>query len=498
MLLTLLGALVLSAPTFDGEDLDAAARQLRAAYPDARARAVRKLAKLQDPKAWELVRRALEDSDPQVADAAQRVMGEVTDARVLAGWLGRGGLRDRDEWVRLRIAEAVGRVALPVEARDLSRALAPREVDLSRALCASLERLALAGNLRGELKRSVDALDGILRRAKDPNLRADALAALVALDPDGARARLDAALVDRESLLQAAALRLLATGDGQASFGPAERHAGHTDPRVRLAAIGAIAGARNRSALELLAERLELEPRLHLRGRLVDALRGLSGMKYRDDPRPWKRWVAGLPADWEPAPKLEKAEDDDGAHTTARLGALPLPSDRICVLVDLSGSLWAERKEGRSRKELLDQELRGLLERLPRDSAFNLVPYATHPKPWRERLVEAHPRQIRTALADFENCSLTGKGNVWDALLFALSDPEVDTVLIVTDGAPTGGHRWDLTLMTELIERERRWSGVAVSSVLVDSPPRLQRRWREIAGRTGGLSIAVEFAGGGD
>ena len=97
------------------------------------------------------------------------------------------------------------------------------------------------------------------------------------------------------------------------------------------------------------------------------------------------------------------------------------------------------------------------------------------------------------ALAEFEGSRLTGKGNVWDALLVVLADPAVDTVLIVTDGAPTGGHRWDLDLMAELIERERRWSGVAISSVLVDSSKQLQKRWATIAERTGGTSIAVAF-----
>ncbi len=122
------------------------------------------------------------------------------------------------------------------------------------------------------------------------------------------------------------------------------------------------------------------------------------------------------------------------------------------------------------------------------------MPYATEFKPWNDGLVPASRKNVGDASRVFEDCRLTGKGNVWDPLLFALADPAVDTVLIVTDGAPTGGRRWDLTLMADLIERERRWSGVAISTVLVDASTKLQRRWSEIAERTGGFSVAVEFA----
>ena len=53
---------------------------------------------------------------------------------------------------------------------------------LSRALCASLEAQARAGRLVGDAARAEDDLARVLQRARDARLRADALAALVALD----------------------------------------------------------------------------------------------------------------------------------------------------------------------------------------------------------------------------------------------------------------------------------------------------------------------------
>lgn len=473
-------------PRDDG--LEVGVRLLRDAYPDARARGVRKLAQVGTPEAWARVRRALEDPEPQVADTAQRAMVGVRDPRVLAGWLGREGLRDRNAWVQLRVAQVAGAVELPVAAPDLTRALDPREVPLSRALCASLEDQARAGRLVGSLEGTRRALVSLRARARDPHLEADALAALVALDPAGVC--LPSLLGGDEPLLRAAALRLAPEAE---AIGLARRYLGDPDPRVRLASLERLLGAVDRATLEVLVGRLEQEPRLRLRQLVLAALRDSTGLRFGPDPRPWRRWLAGLPADWTraAAPRAEATRP----ATAARPGRLPLESDRLCILVDLSGSLWAERQGGRSRKDLLDEALRDLLERLPPGAAFNLVPYASAPDPWRPRLVPATGAHVREALRTFERSRMTGKGNVWDALAVALGDPAVDTVLIISDGAPTGGRRWDLHLMAELIERERRWSGVAVSTVLVDASRRLQLRWEEVARRTGGSSVSVAFEG---
>ena len=474
-----------------GDDLEDALALAKAAYPDARARGIRRLGELGTTAAWTCVRAALEDPEAQVADAAQRAMSQVEDDSVLAGWLGRGGLRDRDPWVRLRVAQVAGEVHLEVEARALIGALSPRGVELSRALCSSLEAQALAGRLVGTGSRTESALEGLLDRGRDPRLRADALAALVALDPGGGHRRLSLALAGGEPLLRAAALRLWR---GPGVIGVAERHMTDADPRVRLAGLDRICEAQCRAMAELLVRCLETEPRLNLRRRAVASLRRASGLQHGEDPRPWRRWVSGLPVDWSPR---DVGWGGQGApvqpHTRAGRVRLPLSSDRLCILVDMSGSLWADRGGGRTRKQLLDGALRDLLERMPRTASFNMIPYATRPAPWRAGLLGATARNVGHALASFERSHLTGKGDLWAALQLGLSDPGVDTVLVITDGAPTGGHRWDLVLLADLIERERRWSGAAVSTVLVDASERLERSWQGIAERTGGESTSIQF-----
>ena len=88
---------------------------------------------------------------------------------------------------------------------------------------------------------------------------------------------------------------------------------------------------------------------------------------------------------------------------------------------------------------------------------------------------------------------MRGSGNVFDAALWALQDPRVDTLLVFTDGAPTGGRHWNLELMVPLLEQAARWRHVAFDAVLVDTPPGLARRWEELSRRTGGLARRVDL-----
>jgi len=473
-------------------DLGELKKALRDPWPDTRRRAVRKLVKVGSEKAWELVLEALEDRDPQVADEAQLALAEIRMPRVMARLLGRQGLRGGKDRVRVRIAEALGRMDVSVDGVDLVRVFDPREVELTRYALWSLERLVGSGHLVGDREALARKVEGLLRPGRDPLLRADALAALEALSAKRAERHLRVGFEDREPEVRTAALVLWCARDAPDGFGIAERLSADPDPRVRRTAIEELARFGNRSALEVLVERLGQEPRRRLVERLVSALQGLSGMRYRADPRPWLDLLRRLPADWRAEPPVPD-ESSAEQRTVSGLAGLPLRSDRLCLLVDFSGSLWAERSEGRSRKQLLDVEIRRLLESLPSDSEFNLMPYASQPEPWSESLVPAKPRAVSAAAAKFESCTLTGRGNFWDAALLAMADPRVDSLVVVTDGAPTGGAHWNLDLMFELLVWESRWRPVAVDAVLVDASPGLRKHWAGLAERTGGTLTSVDF-----
>jgi hypothetical protein len=326
-------------------------------------------------------------------------------------------------------------------------------------------------------------------------VRARVLAALCVLDPGAARAPLEEARRARDPLLRgAAAAHLAVVLEPSAAV---ERLAGlSADPEasVRRVAVEALADLGSREALAPLIERLAAETEERLLLRLVERLQRLSGLKHRRDPRPWRDWLRTLPEGWKGATRAAPSPPEEpGARSAVAFAGLPIVSKRVTILIDLSGSIWNVRPDGKTRKQVIDERLREALEALPEDTRFNLVPYTSEPIPWRPELTLATPARVREAAAWFEARRESGSGNFWDAAMLALADPGVDTLIVLFDGAPTGGSRHRLELIVPLFLERNQARRVTVDLVLVDASRKLQRMWSGLADGTGGRMLAVSL-----
>ena len=477
----------------ESEDLADLKQDLRDRWPDKRQRAVRKLARLGSPRAWGYVIEALRDPDGRVADQAELALAGLDDPKLLKCLLGRDGLASRDDWVRIRVAEAWGRIEASFDGLRLAKALKPKDEESAVMLLWSLERRALAGRLGAEPNRVLRALRPALRRSAPARVRAAALAtatALAAISGESADDVLQQARFDEDAGVRCVALALQIEVGGEGLSAALSAAAGDPALCVRSLALDGLEDRADREALRLLAQRLSVEPRSALRWRSVGCLQRLTGFRHRLDPRPWQRLIDGLPPDWRPEPGKEAAP---AGNRTVAFAGLPLLSDRLVFLVDFSGSLWRELEDGRSRKQVVDAALRQTLEALPEGTRFNVIPYTREPHPWREQLVDATRVNVKRAVRDFVDCRERGTGNFYDAALLALSDPEVDTIVTLTDGVPTGGRRYDLDLMVALLLRENRARQVAFDSILVDAPTGVAQRWETLARESGGRSIRLDL-----
>lgn len=458
--------------------------------PGTRRSAVRRLAELGTEEAWVAVLGALDDPEPEVADEAQVRLAGIASDDVVRRLFGRDGLAARDELVRLRVAEALGRLALPLDGVELARRTRKKPWAVARALAWSVERLGRAGRLTGDPERIGDELAKSWRMTKDPGLRGAIWLALEAVRPEAARELVARGFAQREPELRAAALLV---ARGLPDRGVEAARAKLEDPAACVRAVGleTLERAGTRAAAELLVERLSRETDRRLALRVQGALRRLSGLKHRADPRPWRDWVAGLPADWRPVRRPDPPASEARAGRSRTIDRLPILSDRIAILIDLSGSIWRERDDGRTRKQAIDVELRRTLEELDNSTSFWLIPYASEPLPYGDRLVAASPRNVRAVLSWFEGLRTRGRGNAYDAIQLALGDRDVDTILILSDGAPTGGRRWNLELMVDLLIEQNRFRRVAFDHVLVDASSAVRRHWQRLTEASGGCLIEV-------
>ncbi len=468
--------------------------QLGHAQPERRRTAVRALAELGGRRAWEAVVEALEDPEGMVADAAQIELAGLDDEAVLSSLLGRGGLGHSEPWVRMRVAEALGRMGRALPGRRLAKRLSPRDPATSEALLWSLERLHGSNRIEGDVSGLARQVEGCMGRNAPGSLRAQALWTAELLAPDPRGRRVERALEDRDPEVRVAALRCVerAHGAGERLLQVAGTAASDAHAAVRGAAADALGGIATPEALLVLVERLALEQRPVVQDRLLKRLQGATGLRHRLDPRPWRRHLEALPAG-EAVVRIGGGKSADLRRSSASVERFPVASDRAAYLVDLSGSIWNRRSDGRTRKELIDGMLARTLDALPAGGLFNVIPFTGQPHPWRDELVKVTSRHTKKAGESFAKLRVTGPGDVWSAVQLALKDGRVDTLIVVTDGAPTGGQRHDIDLMMELLRQAVRWRAVRFDLVLVDAPQRLAKRWRALAADTGGTCLELSF-----
>ncbi len=467
------------------EDLERAAKSDR---PEKRRVALAKLAALDDAPAWELVLRALRDPEPEVADEAELALPRFRDVRLLQQLAGEKGLRSRDAWVRLRVAEALGRYAQPVDVDWILPAIDPGESELARTLVWSMERLFDAHQLSGDQHKAVALCERLVASRADGCLRGAALCLLEKLDHFAADKHVADALADPDPALRCAALAVHARATEQECLDVSRRMLADPEERVRAAAVENLERLASRASALALVEALQKEPRARLRWQILGWMRAQSGQDHGFDAEAWRAWAATVEGRVHTG---EPRASGPLGDTHVAFAGLNLISDRVVFLIDLSGSLWQTKVGERTRKEIVDAELRKALLALPPQTRFNVIPYTGEPQPWERHLVPATKENVARAIAAFERCHQSGRGNFFDAARLALADPEVDALCVLTDGVPTGGHRWNLELMTELLVEQNRFRRVAFDSVLVDAPRSRARQWAALAERTGGRSVAA-------
>ena len=120
----------------------------------------------------------------------------------------------------------------------------------------------------------------------------------------------------------------------------------------------------------------------------------------------------------------------------------PLTPEQIEKLRRTTGvagddSLEKAMMEDRRRIVRAKKELTGVVGGLPEDKNFNIIAFSSEVSPWERLLVEAIEKKRKEALAYIAGLEATGITVTDEALQEALADPRIDTIYLITDGAPT-------------------------------------------------------------
>lgn len=476
-----------------GDDLAALDKKLRSSEERERRTAVIELAKLGGADGWTRVLDALKDPSSMVGDEAELQLAKLDVPELVDELCGKRGLFSGDERVALRAAGAVGTLEKSsVSAVKVIPALASKSVDVRRVLRASLERLIVSGRLTSP-ERATGALDGWMKSNEDAEVRAAGLAALVRIPEQMPPAPSDLARDTDPAPVTCSILRLLAGATDPKARAFVAKCAQSAERSVRAQVVENIASKPDAEGLRVLVGMLEKEPNRRVAWTIDGTLEKLSGLAGGGKVDFWRGWLEKLGSEWKPATGARPSTERVGETSAPKLVGFPVVSSAVAILVDFSGSTWEKRADGKTRKERLDEELAKMLGTLPADTLFNLIPYTSEPIPFEKALVLATPATVQRALKFFTGNKQSGKGNAWSAIELALQDPRVDTILVLTDGAPTGGLRWNIDLMRDHYVERDRFRHVALDAILVDAKKGLQDHWRTWCEATGGRMLAVDL-----
>ncbi|MDA1221339.1 MAG: HEAT repeat domain-containing protein [Planctomycetota bacterium] len=366
------------------------------------------------------------------------------------------------------------------------------ELLLEQSRAREPEVVSTALRLLGERgdQAAVPAIRKLLR-AKDEPRRIEAtlaLHALLAKDPAWREELIDGlrGTGSKDVALRALAFDLLAELGDERVLEYAYKDLDHKNWRVRAAAIDACRIVRNTATVPELIDRLDDESG-RLREDVLDALQALTAMRFHDQDR-WRTWWKTEKAGFQliPADAFAKAPASRSAQAvTASYYGIPMVSDRVVFVVDISGSMAAQVGTSASRNRLDEAkaQLLRVLEGATKQFQFNIVPFHTTVDAVFDEMLPAADRPKASARDKVAALKPTGGTNVHDAMARAFAEPDVDTIYLLSDGSPSAGPIVDPDQLATEIARWNRSRRIRIHCVSIGAEsPMLER----IATESGG------------
>jgi HEAT repeat protein/Mg-chelatase subunit ChlD len=287
-----------------------------------------------------------------------------------------------------------------------------------------------------------------------------------------------------EPALRVLAIDLLADVRDEAFLPAAHKFFVDPDWRVRAAAYDFCRGVRDAASIPLLIARLAQE-QARMRQDVLDALAALSGLDLHTD-RQWQDWwqdhadgfavSAALPA-------AKRPRTDPDANSTRTYYSIPVVSAAVIFVVDRSGSM--REKIGTGGSTRLDEAKRQIvrvLQGTPNGHRVGVVAFDGEAQALHDKLVRIDDKTRAELSVRVEMLRIGRATNVHDGMQTAFADPDVDTIYLLTDGAPTVGPITDPVELRAAIASWNRTRRIKIHTVSVGTESEFMRGVAEDAG----------------
>ena len=205
---------------------------------------------------------------------------------------------------------------------------------------------------------------------------------------------------------------------------------------------------------------------------LYDAVRYLSyvsAQRFGTNSQSWKTWWDDNAEDFKfestKAYSTDIADPEDFVWegNTAEFFGTYIYAKRLIFVLDISSSMRADVKDGKSRIEMAKKELAEAVKKLPKDTYFNMLIFDAKVVSWKSRMLPATEANRKSAVVWAQGLK-TGKGTAsFDALQRAFAvDSNTEAIFFLSDGQPSKGKVTDTAAIVRIITKENFFRRVAI------------------------------------
>ncbi len=419
------------------------------------------------------------------ADSALLLHLPKMRAPAVLAWAHKHGLRHAHPLARLAAVRVLHARGTAADARALLTLIRDPDADVAANALAAAAKLAKGEDLATVLGAMRTAAPSATTRALSAlwpggSPTADVLEATLAL----ARAP--------NATVRAAALACLG-----ATHAPSELVAQALDDaawQVRVVAYRALANVRTRKSFDAIMQHLPKETGSSLRA-ATEALATLAGVHKGPHAEAWSAWWKLAAATFEvpAAARATPAAPETAEATTARYHGVPIDGTKIAFVLDLSGSMRdVPRDRSLTKLRAAQDELTAALRRLTPQQAFAIIGFADGAQVFAEQLLPATADHVDKACQWLARSEAKGWTNLWSGLSAALLLPDIDTVFLLSDGAPSVGRFVDALLIREEVRARDVARVVRVHAVVLDGD-RFDRAFLAgLAADSGGVCVEAK------
>lgn len=263
-------------------------------------------------------------------------------------------------------------------------------------------------------------------------------------------------------------------------------HDNLTNPRrqVRTATFEALTFVRSKETVDRLISRLKHEQGI-TRHVLRACLKNLTGFDWGSKDKRWLTWWDKQRPTFSLPPRPKGDVPVARAEGYASYYGISIQSRRVVFVIDTSGSMNTVER-GKSRLERAQEQLTKVINTFDSKTRFLVIAFSDDPYTYADRLIRATRAERTEAGKRVKELYSEGGTNIFDSLEMAMDIPRVESIFLLSDGAPGVGRIINPDAILDEMKRMNRYARVRINTISIGGTPTMKNFMQRLAAQNYG------------